>query len=84
MGLKRWVATVAVAANQLLNALTGGPADESLSARLGYAREGGNKFAKAACAVLEKVNTGKPQFHDHCYEAMAVHEQRVWESRPHR
>lgn len=75
--MKRWIAAVAVASNQLLNALSGGSPDESISSRLGHAREHGSKFARFACAVLEKVNTGHPQFDDHCLEAMATHAVRM-------
>lgn len=77
MGLHKWIAAVAVAGNQLLNALSGGSPDESISSRLGHAREHGSKFARAACAVLEKVNTGHPQYPDHCLEAMAAHDERM-------
>jgi hypothetical protein len=77
--VRRYLAALAVAGNQLLNAVTGGSPNEAMSSRLGHAREHGNKFAKVACAVLEKINTGKPQAEDHCAEAMATHDRRMKE-----
>jgi hypothetical protein len=68
---------MAVAGNQLFNAITGGSPDESVSSRLGHARDHGSRFGKVACAMLERINTGKPQYADHCLEAMATHEKRL-------
>lgn len=78
--MHRFFFGVLLALNQLANAATGGSPHETVSARLGDAREHGSRFARAACAVLEQVNTGKPQYPDHCTEARANHERYLREA----
>lgn len=73
MSFYRWLAAIAVAGNQLANAVTGGSPDESISSRLGHAREHGSKFGRFGCAVLQKVNPGDKTIGDHCDEAMSTH-----------
>jgi hypothetical protein len=68
-----------IALNQLGNAILGGKPDESISSRLGNAREHGNKPAAFACHLLEAVD-----FHDkvkdggdHCAVAVETHRERT-------
>ena len=66
-----------IALNQLANALTGGDPDESVSSRLGNARETGSRFARAACAILETVDFHTAERADHCAVAIEQHRLRL-------
>lgn len=76
--LKRWLIGVLMAANQLGNAILGGDPDMSVSARAGYAREHGSKFAAGVCRVLDWVDPrdGDSLEGDHCMIAITNHELR--------
>lgn len=50
---KGYLYRIGIALNQLLNTLTGGQEDETLSSRWGRNRKG--KFARAACSVLDHI-----------------------------
>jgi hypothetical protein len=75
-----------MALNQLGNTVIGGNPDMAFSARMGYARERGNKGGSIACHLLEfldphVVNDGrKPEVKipgDHCQIAMYNHEHKT-------
>lgn len=53
---RTYVFKVLVAGNQLLNAVTGGAPDETLSSRFGRARRRGSKTGRATCAVLDWID----------------------------
>lgn len=51
---RNYIHRVTISVNQLLNGLTGGDPDETLSSRWGRARrERGGHFAKMACGILD-------------------------------
>lgn len=60
---KGYAYRTAIALNQLLNTLTGGQEDETLSSRWGRTRKT-KRFARFACAVLDKLQPC------HCAEAV--------------
>jgi hypothetical protein len=64
-GLRKWGINVLVAIDQLINALSGGDPDETISSRIGKAKRRGNRLAKAACWVLAKVFGAR-----HCMDAI--------------
>jgi hypothetical protein len=66
--MKGWLVSIAMAANQLINALTGGAADESVSSRAGHARGNGSRVGTAVCAILNTFDTRDAQSPkgDHC------------------
>lgn len=68
---RKWALNVLVALDQLLNAITGGDPDETISSRLGKAKRRGNRAAKAACWVLAKVFGVR-----HCMDAIEEDEGR--------
>ena len=76
--LKRYVLALSLAGNQLVNALSGGSASETVSSRLGHARLHGSKAARAGCRVLEFLD---PHTHiegrDHCAKAVKNHHDRM-------
>jgi hypothetical protein len=69
-----------MAANQLVNAITGGDPDMAVSARAGYARAHGSKGGARVCRVLEWVDlhpfSDRPGM-DHCALAIENHEARM-------
>lgn len=69
---KHWLLAVSMAANQFVNAVTGGDPDMSVSARAGFAREHGSKAGTAICRVLEFVDVHPfgNDSGDHCGIAM--------------
>ena len=77
MGLGRYAVGILIAVNQLGNALTGGNPQESISSRLGDARQSGHRFARIACSVLEVLDFHDPARPDHCDEAMRQHVERL-------
>jgi hypothetical protein len=68
----KWFLSVVMALNQLGNALTGGDANMTMSARAGYARRDGSKFGKGMCHVLDWLDKrdGDAPEGDHCDLAM--------------
>lgn len=64
--MRRYIRQIAIAADQLVNTLLGGYADETLSARC-YRLSGRYWYAKALRAVLDFVLS--PRRRDHCFEA---------------
>jgi hypothetical protein len=74
--LKRWALAVAMAANQLTNALTGGDPDMAVSARAGYARARGSKWGAGTCRVLNWLDPrdGDSPNGDHCTIAVRNHQ----------
>lgn len=80
--MKHWLLAVSMAANQLVNALTGGNPQMSVSARAGYAREHGSKGGIVTCRVLEFLDV-HPFSHtkeDHCQIAIRNYETRIREA----
>lgn len=61
---KGYLYRVGVSLNQLLNALTFGDPDETLSSRWGRAKRRGNKVATLACKTLDFV--------DRCHCELAI------------
>jgi hypothetical protein len=53
--LKKYLRNVIVALDQLLNAITGGDEDETISSRLGKCQKKGNYFCVILCWVLTHV-----------------------------
>jgi hypothetical protein len=78
--ITRWLLAVSMAANQLVNALTGGDPDMAVSARAAYARERDSKTGRLVCRILEAVDvhpfSDRPGM-DHCDIAKANHERRI-------
>lgn len=81
--MTQWLLRIAMALNQLGNTIIGGNPDMAFSARMGYARERGNKGGAVACRILEwidphVINDGRPPElkipGDHCGIAMHNHE----------
>lgn len=54
----RWLLAVGVGIDILLSAIFGGAPGQTISARLGAAREGGSIVAALACAPLEWIDRG--------------------------
>lgn len=77
--MRRWLATVCLAVNQLANALLGGDLMQTLSARAGLAREAGSSAARVACHVLDWVDPrdGDGPRGDHCQVAIDEYYQRL-------
>lgn len=66
--IKRWALAIALASNHLVNALIGGDPNMTVSARAGYARDKGSKFAAGTCHVLDWLDPrdGDAPQGDHC------------------
>lgn len=64
-----------MAANQLVNAITGGDSDESLSSRAARARERGSRVGRVACRVLDVLDPREADRvqGDHCDIALRNH-----------
>lgn len=60
----RYLFSLAVAVDQVFNALLGGYADETLSYRAAKARNKGQRWGCVLCKVLDAFHT------DHCHYAM--------------
>lgn len=63
--MKKYLWNILISLDQLLSAITGGDADETLSSRFGKAARDGSKFGKAGAWVLDKI-LGR----DHCKESI--------------
>jgi hypothetical protein len=76
MRLIHWIGAVSIAANRLVNALTGGDPQMSVSARAGLAREHHRRAGVITCKLLGWMDPidGKDD-RDHCNVAV-VH---YWE-----
>lgn len=61
----RWFRRVLVSLDQLLNTVSGGDEDETISSRAGRQAVKGNRAAIAFCRVI-----GVAMGHDHCFEAI--------------
>lgn len=78
--IKRYLIGLSLAGNQLANALTGGHADETVSSRLGRARDHGSKAAIVGCRVLEFVDVhAHVDGRDHCAKAVKNERERLQE-----
>jgi len=68
--VKRYLIALSIASNQLVNAVTGGSANETVSSRLARAREHGSRPAVVGCRVLEFLDVHKHvNNRDHCAKA---------------
>lgn len=75
---KRYVIALSIAGNQLVNALSGGSADETVSSRMGRAREKGSKPAVVGCRVLEFLDVHRHvEGKDHCQKAVKNQQDRL-------
>lgn len=78
--LKFFLTGLSLAVNQLVNAMTGGAPEMTVSARAGYARERGSKAGTAVCRVLEAMDvhpySNEPGT-DHCQFAIRNYEARM-------
>lgn len=63
--IRKWALNVLIAFDQLVNAITGGDPDETISSRLGKAKRRGNRVAKAVCWILAKVFRAR-----HCMDSI--------------
>src|SRR3972149_2127938 len=61
---KKWVINVAIAVDQLGNAITGGSPDETISSRWGRASRRGAWYGRAGCSFLGWLDPG------HCEKAI--------------
>ena len=53
--LFKYIKNVGISIDQFFSTLTGGDADETISSRLGKAKENGSKFAIGVCWVINKI-----------------------------
>lgn len=74
--MRKWFLAFTIGANQFVNALMGGHPDETVSSRLGRAREHGGKFSKGACVALERIDWRRDK-QDHCARAIVEHQKRL-------
>lgn len=78
---RRFLGVVWLAVNQTVNALMGGDAQMTVSARIAYARERGSQFGFKACKVLSALdlrdNDPERGGGDHCVNAQDNYEARV-------
>lgn len=75
----RWLAALCLASNHWGNALLGGEADMTISARAGYARAKGSKVGAGMCHFLDWTDHrdgDDPVRGDHCDIAVANYEAR--------
>lgn len=69
--MTRYLLALSLAANQLVNALTGGSPSETVSSRLGHARLHHSRPAAVGCRVLEFLDVAKHvDNRDHCDKAI--------------
>ena len=70
--MKHFLLGISMALNQLVNAVTGGNPDMSVSARAGYARDRGAKVGTAVCHVLDWLDPrdANAPAGDHCFIAV--------------
>ena len=68
-----------IASIQLMNAALGGKADETISSRVGRARDRGSSSAAKLCDVLDWLDPrdGDGLSGDHCSIAVRLHEKRL-------
>jgi hypothetical protein len=73
--VRHWLVAVAIAGNQLANALMGGSPHMGPSARAGFAREHGSKGGRIACHLLDWVDPrdGDGPHGDHCDQSVAIY-----------
>jgi hypothetical protein len=68
--VKHWLVGISLAANQLVNALTGGSAGQTVSFRAEQARANGSRAGAAVCRVLEAADFHRERPNeDHCAKA---------------
>jgi hypothetical protein len=78
--LIRFALGLSLAANQLVNAITGGRGDQTVSARAGGARANGSKVGSAVCRVLEAADFHEERKgEDHCQKALRHERERAEE-----
>ena len=75
MHIGHWIGAIAIAANQLFNAMIGGDPQMSPSARAGLAREHGSKGGAVACKIMDWIDfkDGDGPKGDHCEEAVTTY-----------
>jgi hypothetical protein len=79
--MTRWLIAISLAANQLVNALTGGSPGETVSSRSGRARAHGAKFGRVVCRALEAVDVHQERpGEDHCDKAVRHYRERLAEA----
>jgi hypothetical protein len=76
--MTRWLLAISLAANQLVNALTGGSAGETVSSRASRARARGSKTGVIVCRVLEAADFHRERPNeDHCAKATRHYAERL-------
>lgn len=72
----RYVMALSMAGNQLVNAASGGSAYETVSSRIGHAREHGSKVGAGMCHLFDWIDPrdGDSPCGDHCTIAERNHD----------